>query len=642
MKSKFIFVLLLSAWGFGCDLSSQPPSPGSTEIGPGARDGGDGQRLVSLVDYVAGDYGGAVSNGQILSVYEYEEQLGFLETALALASRVKSGAEDGAAIHSRIEALSRAVHSREEPRVVAALGRAAREEIISRLGLVTTPRKRPSLKSAESLYAQSCATCHGGDGLGQTEVAASLDPKPTSFKSPERRQALSPYRVYNGLSLGVSGTAMPAFESLSPGERWDLAFYVLRLAHADEKASGPVSMTLADLAVRSDDDVMAALQADGHPSPAEGLAFARREAAFAEAPLGLGIDRTRSMVRKAASLGAAGRVADADRVALDAYLQGFEPLEAQISARDPNRTQSVEIAFRDFRAALVGRNPAGIQKQALVLDELISRSQSRSNATLPFVTAFIIFFREGVEAALLVGALLGGVKKLGREDASRAIHIGWTLALAAGALTWFLFSRLIAIAPSQRELVEAVIGILAAVVLFSVSFWMISKAESRKWMAFLKDQMNRGLDSGRVWSFAGVAFLAVYRECAETILFTEALLIEAVGHTWSVFAGAILGALCVGLIAIAVQNAFRRLPMPVFFGVSGVFLSLLAVAFAGSSVSAFVAAGYLKPRPIPFPSLPLLGIHPDLSSLAVQAVLIGLIAIAGMKTLRDSRLADQA
>ena len=289
----------------------------------------------------------------------------------------------------------------------------------------------------------------------------------------------------------------------------------------------------------------------------------------------------------------------------------------------------------------MGRNPAGIQKQALVLDELISRSQSRSNATLPFVTAFIIFFREGVEAALLVGALLGGVKKLGREDASRAIHIGWTLALAAGALTWFLFSRLIAIAPSQRELVEAVIGMLAAVVLFSVSFWMISKAESRKWMAFLKDQMNRGLDSGRVWSFAGVAFLAVYRECAETILFTEALLIEAVGHTWSVFAGAILGALCVGLIAIAVQNAFRRLPMPVFFGVSGVFLSLLAVAFAGSSVSAFVAAGYLKPRPIPFPSLPLLGIHPDLSSLAVQAVLIGLIAIAGMKTLRDSRLADQ-
>ncbi|MEO8499437.1 MAG: FTR1 family protein [Vicinamibacteria bacterium] len=641
MKTKFIFGLLLIAGGFGCAA----PSTTTTDpagAGVGSHDGGDGQRLVSLIDYVSADYGGAVSNGQILSASEYEEQLGFLETAIDLAPRAAARAEDGAAIHGRIERLQEAVRAREEPKVVAGLGRAAREEIISRLGLVTTPRKRPSLGGAESLYTQSCARCHGGDGLGDTEVAAALDPRPTSFKKPERRLALSPYRVYNALTLGVPGTAMPAFESLSETERWDLAFYVLRLSHEGEKESGPVSMTLADLALRSDDDVLDSLRADGHPSPSEGVVFARREAAFAEAPLGLGIDQTRLMVRKAAAMGVAGRRAEADRVILDAYLQGFEPLEAQISARDLNRTQSVEIAFRDFRAALVKGNPARIEKQALVLDELISRSQSQSNATLPFVAALIIYFREGVEAALLVGALLGGVRKLGRKDAIRAIHLGWSLALVAGVLSWFLFSRLITVAPSQRELVEAVIGLLAAVVLFSVSFWMISKAESRKWMAFLQDQMNRGLNSGRVWSFAGLAFLAVYRECAETILFTEALLIEAVGHPWPVFAGALLGLCGVAVVALAVQSAFKRLPMPWFFGVSGALLSLLAVAFAGSSVTAFVAAGYLKPRPVPFPSLPLLGIHPDLSSLAVQAALVGLIAIAGMKAVRDSRLADEA
>ena len=400
-------------------------------------------------------------------------------------------------------------------------------------------------------------------------------------------------------------------------------------------------MTLADLAVRSDDEVMASLQASGHSSPEEGLVFARRDAAFSEAPLGLGVDQTRSMVRKAASLGAAGRVAEADRVVLDAYLQGFEPLEAQISAHDPSRTQSVEIAFRDFRAALVGGNPALIQERAGVLDELLSRSGSRSGDSLPFVAALIIYFREGVEAALLVGALLGGVRKLGRADASRAIHLGWMSALAAGGLSWFLFSRLIAIAPSQRELVEAVIGLVAALVLFSVSFWMISKAESRKWMAFLKGQMSRGLSSGRVWSFAGVAFLAVYRECAETILFTEALLIEAAGNAWPVFAGAFAGLVGVVLVALAIRNAFQRLPLPIFFGASGFLLSLLAVAFAGSSISAFVAAGYLAPRPIAFPSFPMLGIHPDLSSLAVQGVLVLLLAIAAMKTLRDSRLPDR-
>jgi high-affinity iron transporter len=241
-----------------------------------------------------------------------------------------------------------------------------------------------------------------------------------------------------------------------------------------------------------------------------------------------------------------------------------------------------------------------------------------------------------------VGALLGGVKKLGRPDAVRAIHLGWVGALVAGGASWFLFSKLIAVAPSQRELVEAVIGLLAALVLFSVSFWMISKAESRKWTAFLKDQLNRGLNSGRVWSLAGVAFLAVYRECAETILFTEALLIEAVGHAGSVLAGAALGLAGVVLIALAIQNAFRRLPMPVFFGVSGFLLSLLAIAFAGSGVSAFVAAGYLRPHPISFPSLPMLGIHPDLTSLAVQSALVLLLSGAAVKTFLDSRLPDRA
>ncbi|MEO8360398.1 MAG: FTR1 family protein [Vicinamibacteria bacterium] len=641
MKSKFIFVLGFLVT-FGACAPNETSSTAITSGPASGQDGGDGQRLVSLVDYVSADYGGAVSNGQILSPFEYEEQLQFLETATGLAARATQDPGDQKAIAEHVNALREAVLAKADVAVVASLGRAAREELLSRLGLRTMPLRRPNLAKAEALFTQSCVACHGTDGLGQTEVAAQLDPRPTSFKNEERRTALSPYRVYNALTLGVPGTAMPAFDSLSPTERWDLAFYVMRLGHAGEPARGPVSMTLADLSVRSDGDVLASFKTEGHPSPLEALAFARREAPFAEAPLGLGIDQTRSMVRKATSLGVAGKIQEADRVILDAYLQGFEPLEAQISARDPNRTQSVEIGFRDFRAALVQGNPAAIEKQSLVLDELISRATTQTNTTLPFLAAFIIYFREGIEAALLVGALLGGVKKLGRPDAVRSIHIGWVGALIAGVISWFLFSRLIAIAPSQRELIEAVIALLAAMVLFSVSFWMISKAESRKWMAFLKDQMNRGLNSGRVWSFAGIAFLAVYRECAETILFTEALLIEAVGNTWPVFAGAATGLAGVFIIAVLIQNAFKRLPMPIFFGVSGFLLSLLAVAFAGSGVAAFVAAGYLQPRPISFPSLPMLGIHPDLTSLAVQLLLIVVLAGAAVKTYMDSRIPDQA
>lgn len=639
MKTKFIFLLIIVTASFGCGSEPSVTDNAKTAVAP---DGGDGQRLVSLVDYVSADYRGAVRDGVVVSAFEYEEQVGFLDAAMSLAPRAARNEEDRMALVARVSALREAVLNKADVLQVETLGRSARNEAVSRLGLVTTPRKRPSLKSAETLFAQSCVACHGSDGLGATEIAASLNPRPTSFKNEERRRALSPFRIYNALTLGVSGTAMPAFDALSSEERWDLAFYVMRLAHDGEAGRGPVTMTLADLSARSDADVLASLTAEGHPAPREGLAFARREAAFAEAPLGLGIDQTRALVRKAASLGASGRAAEADRVVLDAYLQGFEPLEAQISARDPNRTQSVEIAFRDFRGALATGNAAGIAKQGQVLDELISRSESQSGTTLPFVAAFIIYFREGIEAALLVGALLGGVRKLNRPDAVRAIHTGWVGALIAGAASWFVFSRLIAIAPSQRELVEAAIALAAALILFSVSFWMISKAESRKWTAFLKDQMHRGLNSGRVWSFAGVAFLAVYRECAETILFTEALLIEAAGRQAPVFAGALFGLACVFLIAVAIQNAFKRLPMPVFFGVSGFLLSLLAIAFAGSGVSSFVAAGYLRPRPIAFPSVPMLGIHPDLTSLAVQLLLIVVLTGAAIKTYMDSRHPQRA
>ncbi len=148
---------------------------------------------------------------------------------------------------------------------------------------------------------------------------------------------------------------------------------------------------------------------------------------------------------------------------------------------------------------------------------------------------------------------------------------------------------------------------------------------------------GRSPGSGRTGSLAALAFVAVYRECAETILFTEALLIESTGRWLPVFSGALTGLVGVGVIAFAVQNAVRRLPMPVFFGVSGAMLSLLAIAFAGSGVSSFVAAGYLQPRPVAFPSVPALGIHPDVSSLLAQATLMAILLAGGLRTILDSR-----
>ena len=633
MKFIFKFVRVALAIGACVTLTACKESPpAASPVSP--RDGGDAHRLVALLDYVAGDYPRAVRDGAVVSPAEYEEQVQFVTEARSMAAGLAPGAPAPAdTLLGLVADVESRVRARAGAAEVTQACRAARDEAVQLFGLRTMPTRRPSLAEARELYARSCAVCHGASGDADTERGRALDPPPMRFRDPARRNDLSPFRAYNALTFGVAGTAMPSFDGLSPSERWDLAFYVLRLGHEDEAARGPVAVTLADMAARSDGEMREALRREGAAQPEAALAWVRREAAFLEAPTGVGIDRTRGMVRKAVAAAAAGRAAEADRMVLDAYLEGFEPLEPRLRARDAAATLEVEAAFRDLRAAIRRGDAGRVRSAAADLEEQLGRVAGEGRRpAVPFIAAFVIYFREGVEAALLVGALLAGVRRLGRSDAVRFIHAGWLAALPAGVLTWWMTSRVIAISSDQRELVEAVVALLAAAVLFSVSFWMISKAESRHWMAYLKRRLQ-GLSGKNVLLLAGLSFLAVYREAAETVLFTQALLFEAEAQRLQVWAGAAAGLAVVAALAFAMERAVERLPLGPFFAVSGLLLCGLAISFAGAGMYELVAAGYLPPRPVPFPEVPWMGIHPDLSALLVQLTIVAVIAGAGVVTL---------
>jgi high-affinity iron transporter len=639
MKVNFIFILCLAPTLMalaGC--AERPPSP------PVALDGGDAQRLVSLLDYVGGDYRQAVREGRVLSPPEYEEQRRFASDAEALARRLlgPQAAGDDPLLR-RVHEAAGLVESRAEPDTVARACRQAREDAVVRFGLRTMPRRRPDLKEAEALYAQNCTPCHGVRGDADTERARSLTPHPVAFRDPDRLLDLSPYRVYNVLTFGVPGTAMASFgDALAPEERWDLAFYVFRLGHADQRAEGPVTMTLADLALRTDREVLQALEASGHSQPAAGLVQARRVTAFSEPPTGVGIDRTRQLLASAREAFDAGRPEDADRLALDAYLQGFEPLEPWLRARDPGGTRAVERDFQDFRAAIASNDADGLALQARRLDARLAAVTREPEEKLPFVAAFVIYLREGAEAALLVGALLAGVRRLGRHDAVRYVHLGWLAALPAGVFTWWVLARLISEDAPRHELVEAVVSLLAAAVLFSVSFWMISKVESRRWVAYLRSQVERSVGRRNLFLLAAVAFLAVYREAAETILFTQALLLDSSSHRTQVGLGAALGLTTVIVLAAATSRSVAKLPLGPFFAGSSVLLCLLAVSFAGSGIYELVAGGYLTPRPVPFPEIPWIGVHPDLTGLLVQLAIVLVVAGAGVFTLHRASTSPPA
>ncbi len=621
-------------WGAAASLlavgCSRQPAPAQPP------DGGDAQRLAALVDYVGGDYARAVHDGVVAVPSEYEEQRRFAADARRLGSTLagaQTTADDPLLSHlARLEAL---VEARADPTDVARESHATRELAVGRFNLPTTPSARPSAPRGEALFRENCLVCHGVHGDARTERAKTLDPAPASFRDRSRLDKLSPYRVYNALTFGVLGTGMAAFESLSPVERWDLAFYVFRLGHEGEDAQGPVSLPLGSLASLSDHEVLESLHAEGHPQPRAGLVYARREAAFAEPPAGAGIGRARRLAREAAAAFDGGQPAEADRLAIDAYLQGFEPVEPGLRARDSAGTQAVEAAFRDLRGAMAQRERAAVRAQAVALDALLVRmADGEQRPAIPFTAAALIFFREGIEAALLVGALLAAVRKLGRDEAARYVHAGWMAALPAGLATWWIFERALSFGADRRELMEAVVALLAAAVLFSVSFWMISKAESRHWIAYLKRNVEDSIGRRSLFVLAGLSFLAVYREAAETVLFTQALLLEAGSARGEVWAGAAAGIAVVVALSLLMSRTVLRLPLGPFFAVSSVLLCGLAISFAGAGMHSLVAAGYLPPRPIHFPEVPWMGIHPDLSGLVVQLAIVAIVAAAGVASLR--------
>ena len=600
-------------------------------------EGGDAQRLAALVDYVGGgDYGRAVRAGAVVNAAEYDEQVRFVADAQRLAAGlVGKAAGRGDAILARLAEIESLVGSRADAEAVTRACVDARAAIVSRFELPTTPAARPSLPRAQALYTENCSVCHGPRGDAATQRAKELDPAPASFREAARLEKLSPYRVYNALTFGVPGTAMAAFEALSSAERWDLAFYIFRLGHEGQDARGPVAVPLADLASRSDRELLDALRAEVNPWPVAALAFARREAAFAEPDAAASLERARRLARDAEAAFVAGRGSDADRLAIDAYLEGFEPIEPRLQARDPAGASAAEAAFRDLRGAIARGDRAEVRARVQAVDTLLVKmGGGETRAVAPFWAAFLIYLREGIEAALLVGALLAALRKLGRDDAKRFVHLGWLGALPAGLLTWWLLERVLALGAERRELLEAVVALLAAGVLFSVSFWMISKTESRRWMAYLQRNVERSVGRRNLMILSGLAFLAVYREAAEVILFTQALLFDAGGARGQVWAGAAAGVTAVMGVALLMSRTVLRLRLGPFFAVSSALLCALAISFAGSGMHVLVAAGYLSPRPVPFPEVPWMGIHPDLSGLLVQLTIVTIIATAAVAALR--------
>lgn len=625
------------------------------------------KQVAGVLDYIAGDYRGAVDDrGQVLEPGEYEEQLSLAADAARLA--VAGGVAEDDPLRRALAELEDALRRKLPPAEITELCKIGRARLVSDHHVVLSPAAPPSLRDGERLYRETgCRTCHGDDGSADTEAARQLDPHPANFLDPERVAAVSPHRAFFAITFGVEGTGMTGYPQLSDSERWSLAFYVLSLRHArgvdrdpaqDRAQAQALLAGLAEpppsdarrLAGLTEEELLARLGALPDAAARDRvLAYLRGVAPFAEhaaaapeasdQPARLAVARER--LRAGLAAYRAGDVAGARQAFVSAYLDGFEPYEAAIGARDAELVREVEaemLALRQGLGAGVTADDLGARVGSLVL--LLDRAeQGDGEGSTAFAAAFTIALREGFEIALLVGALLALVRRRGSVRLVRYVHAGWLLAIPAGFLTWLLAAELLG--GLQRELAEGIAALVAAVVLLGVTHWLFGQLTARRFMGFLGERFERAF-LGRAASVGvlSLAFVAAYREAFEIVLFFQALLLDVGERTGLVWLGAASGLGVLIAVTYGLRRIGQRLPARAFMLFSSGLLSLLAWILVGKGVRAFQEAAVLPIHSVSLPDIEFFGFYGTVEGLLAQAAMFALLAASALWPLLRRRIHD--
>ena len=616
-------------------------------------DTADVQTAWRLLDYVAVDYGGAVSGGRVKSPTEYAEMTEFAASVSTRLAALPPTPARGQLIAgaTRLQGL---IAAKGTPEEVARIAHGLAADLLKAYPVPLAPSKAPDLTRGASLFAQNCASCHGMTGDGHGPDAAKLKTPPIAFSEIARARQRSPFALYQVIDQGIDGTAMQSFANLSSDDRWALAFYAGRFAFSDAAAKEGEGLWKDDPSLRQRIPDLTALAGLTPETLAKSIgtgqadaiiAYLRRhpEAVVQQAPGSL--DVARAKLGQSLAAYRAGNRHAAQGLALSAYLDGFEPLEPMLTARDATLMGHIESAMGEFRASLQQDRPADeVATRVQVLDGLFddadaALSPDAASSASTFLGAFTILLREGLEALLIVVAMIAFLRKAERPEVLSYVHGGWISALAAGGVTWAIATYAIGISGASRELTEGFGSLFAAVVLLSVGIWMHGKAQADQWQRYIREKMSRALSRQSAWFLFGLAFIVVYREVFETILFYAALWTQ--GNGGMMLAGAGSAVLLLGLIAWAMLRYSRDLPIAKFFAYSAWLMAILTVVLVGKGVAALQEAGIIDIAPLVGGiRISMLGIFPTWQSMAAQ--LLMLVAVVGGFILNRQRAAGAA
>ena len=454
----------------------------------------------------------------------------------------------------------------------------------------------------EGLFMQQCAACHGPSGRADGPLSGALTRLPPELQSFGWQAARSDAQLVEVIRAGIPGTAMPPSRGLTDTQLRGIVAFVRTLSLRD---SGVV--------------VAAARQRDGKEVAREVM----------------------GLIDGSLVAGRAGRRDEANDLAFDAYI-AFEPLETPARGKEPGQVAAMERHFLELKAALRSSDiPAAERAREAIrigLPGIVELTSAPATGWGAFIQSFLIILREGLEAILVIGAVVTFLIKTGHRERLRSIWVGTALALLASAITAVVLQTALRAMPASREILEGVTMLIAVAVLFSVSYWLISKVEAAKWQRFIREKVSAALERGGGRALAMVAFLAVYREGAETALFYQALFNEGSSAMVPLLLGMLAGFVVLAVVFTGVYRFGVRIPLRPFFAVTSTLLYIMAFAFMGKGIRELQEGNAVPVTVLPgFPQVDALGIYPTVETVLAQLVLVALFVFALAKSFWPSR-----
>ena len=610
-KERWDVTYFIRTFSNNASHASAPPSPVQEQ----------GGKIVMMLNIVNKEYKEGIKDGAVINADEYGESQVFLSQAEDRFHMIEKQGKDATAssgITRQFADLTRNIKDKQNPEEISKAVDALNASLIDQFGLtiIKTPLEPVSLERGKAIYMKNCVECHGLTGEADGPKSVNLDPPPARLADPELTGdgTTDPFDNFQIISVGIANTAMQAWSDvLSEKERWDVTYFIRTFSNTAVK--------LPDLPGQE--------QVAGGPQKVN--ATSHRET----------MDNIKALLTQARTAYAKKDSTSARLASMDAYLV-YEGVEPALINKDQALGKGLEKQFGDLQGLIKSNAPqneveAQIATLNTGLDKALPLLEEDMGFQAQFWNSLAIIVREGFEAILIIAALITFLVKSQNRDKVRHIWSGVVIAVLASFVTAWLLEAVFMMGSSSREQMEGWIMLLAVVMLFWVSYWLVSKVEASKWQAYITGKMKEAISSGSAYTLGMVAFISVYREGFETILFYKALYIQAGQSANGIVPGFLVGLITLVLVYLLIYKLGIRVPIKWFFIATSGLLAFMAFMFLGRGLHELQMGGALSITPVQWaPDVSWMSMYPTLETFVSQLVLLLAYIVAIFVTLGKS------